>query len=224
LRMENAKTLTISAYQSIRSDILAGRLEPGRKLRIQELVERLEVSPSVIREALSRLSAETFVVAEPQRGFRVAAIDVEDVRDLTDVRVDIEAKCLRQSITNGDLKWETEIVAALHTLAGTPYHTDAISDDWSAAHARFHFALVAACSSRWLLRIREQLFAQADRYRQINIRISASNRDVVKEHTLIADAVLGRDVDLAIERMTEHLRATEIMTLRSLESKRCPTM
>ena len=110
--MENAKTLTISAYQSIRSDILAGRLEPGRKLRIQELVERLEVSPSVIREALSRLSAETFVVAEPQRGFRVAAIDVEDVRDLTDVRVDIEAKCLRQSITNGDLKWETEIVAA----------------------------------------------------------------------------------------------------------------
>lgn len=220
--MATSKSMTVSTYHLIRADIIAGRLEPGRKLRIQELVERLEVSPSVIREALSRLSAEALVTAEPQRGFRVAAIDVEDVRDLTDVRIDIEAKCLRQAIMNGDLRWESEIAAAYHSLIRTPYQTEAVSDDWSAAHAKFHFALVAACNSRWLLRIREQLFAQADRYRHINIRTSA-DRDVVKEHSLIADAVLGRNVELAVERMTEHLRATEIMTLKSLESKRLAT-
>jgi GntR family carbon starvation induced transcriptional regulator len=70
-----------------------------------------------------------------------------------------------------------------------------------------------------LLRIREQLFAQADRYRQINIRSSTSDRDVVGEHSRIADAVLSRDENLAIERMTAHLRATEVPTLQSLESK-----
>ncbi len=119
---------------------------------------RLEVSPSVVREALSRLSAETLVVAEPQRGFRVAPINAEDVSDLTDVRVDIEMKCLRQAIKNGDLAWEEEIVAANHALGRTPYQTHEISDEWSAVHARFHVALVAACNSPWLLRIREQLF------------------------------------------------------------------
>jgi len=217
--MSTGKSLTESAYQAIRSDILAGRLEPGRKLRIQDLVDRLQVSPSVIREALSKLSAESLVMAEPQRGFRVTAIDMEDVRDLTAVRIDIEAKCLRQAISAGDLKWESDIVAAFHALAHTPYRTDAISDDWSAAHAIFHASLVAACKSRWLLRIREQLFAQADRYRQINIRSSTSDRDVVGEHSRIADAVLCRDENLAIERMTAHLRATEVLTLRSLESK-----
>lgn len=214
--MFDEKTLTVSAYRSIRSDILAGRLEPGRKLRIQELVTRLEVSPSVVREALSRLSAEMLVIAEPQRGFRVAPINAEDVSDLTDVRVDIEMKCLRQAIKNGDLAWEEEIVAANHALSRTPYHTHEISDEWSAVHERFHAALVAACNSPWLLRIREQLFAQAERYRRINIRSSKLDRDVVEEHARIADAVLSRDVDLAMERMTAHLRATEILTLESL--------
>jgi DNA-binding GntR family transcriptional regulator len=218
--MLDDKSLTVSAYRSIRSDILAGRLEPGRKLRIQELVDRLEVSPSVVREALSRLSAETLVVAEPQRGFRVSPINAEDVSDLTDVRVDIEMKCLRQAIKNGDLAWEEEIVAANHALGRTPYQAHEISDEWSEAHARFHVALVAACNSPWLLRIREQLFAQAERYRRINIRTSSSNRDVVEEHAKIANAVLNRDIDLAMELMTAHLRATEIHTLESLRSQK----
>ncbi|MFG1465680.1 FCD domain-containing protein [Xanthobacter sp. DSM 24535] len=217
--MTDSPSRTVSAYRHIRSDILAGRLEPDRKLRIQELAGSLGVSPSVVREALSRLSAESLVVAEPQRGFRVAPINAEDVKDLTAVRIDIELKCLRRAMSEGDVSWEAAIVAANHALNRTLYNTDDMSDEWTSAHAKFHYALVAACDSAWLLRIREQLFLQGERYRRINIRMSSDDRDLSGEHTKLAEAVLSRDMELASERMTEHLRLTETLTLQSLQSQ-----
>jgi DNA-binding GntR family transcriptional regulator len=211
-------SLTVSVYSRLRSDILAGRLPPGRKLKIQGLSDRLGVSPSVVREALSRLSAESLVLAEPQRGFRVSPINAADVRDLTAVRTDIELKCLRSAISEGGLSWETAIVAARHELVGTPYDIHDLSDGWTEAHAKFHYALVAACDSPWLLRIREQLFVQGERYRRINIRMSHEGRDLRVEHSELAQAVLNRDTPLATELMREHLRLTETLTLQSLMS------
>ncbi|OSI71584.1 MULTISPECIES: GntR family transcriptional regulator [Bradyrhizobium] len=217
--MTESPSRTISIYNQVRSDILAGRLEPDRKLRIQELAASLEVSPSVVREALSRLSAESLVIAEPQRGFRVAPINAADVSDLTEVRIDIELQCLRRAISRGNVDWEVAIVAANHALSRTPHDTREVSDAWTVAHARFHAALVAACDSPWLLRIREQLFLQGERYRLINIRMSGDDRDLRGEHSQLADAVLSRDVSLATERMTNHLRLTETLTLLSLRSE-----
>jgi DNA-binding GntR family transcriptional regulator len=209
-------SLTVSAYARLRADILAGRLAPEKKLKIQELSQYLAVSPSVVREALSRLSAEALVIAEPQRGFRVAPINAADVSDLTAVRIDIELKCLLRAMNQGGLKWETAIVAADHELSRTPHDIHDLGDDWMEAHARFHGALVSACDSPWLLRIREQLFAQGERYRRINARMSNADRDLRVEHSTLARAILGRETKLATELMTEHLKLTETLTLQSL--------
>ena len=214
---QDATSLTVSAYVRLRSDILAGRLPADGKLKIQDLAQYLGVSPSVVREALSRLSAEALVIAEPQRGFRVAPINAADVSDLTAVRIDIELKCMHRAMKLGGLKWEAAIVAADHELSHTPHDIRDLGDDWMIAHAKFHAALVAACDSPWLLRIREQLFVQGERYRRINVRMSRADRDLRAEHSALAQAILGRDVKLATDLMTEHLRLTEVLTLQSLK-------
>jgi len=213
----DSTSLTYSAYKRLRAEILAGRLPPERKLKIHDLSSWLSVSPSVVREALSRLSAESLVVAEPQRGFRVAPITAEDVSDLAEVRMDIETKCLRRAMSVGGVAWEVGIVAARHELVRTPYAVDDPSDEWTEAHAKFHRALVAACDSQWLLKIREQLFIQGERYRRINIRVSGEGRDLNGEHEEIAAAVVARDVPRAVDLMTSHLRVTETLTLQSLK-------
>src|SRR5580704_6681604 len=120
MNKESSPNMTQGAYEGLRADLLACRILPGKKLKIQELCTRFSVSLGAIREALSRLTSEGLVVAEPQRGFRAAPISPEDLSDLTRVRIEIEALCLRRAIAQGDVDWEARLVAAFHRLSRTP--------------------------------------------------------------------------------------------------------
>jgi len=143
---ESGVNLTQSAYELLRADILSCRLPPGSKLKIQETVHPLRGRPRRHREALSRLTSEGLVIAEPQRGFKAAPISPEDLTDLTKVRIEIDSLCLRKAIENGDVAWESRLVAAFHRLSRTPERVAGdptrSSEEWAEAHAGFHTALV----------------------------------------------------------------------------------
>ena len=208
---------TAETYETLKQSILSGTLRPRTRLRIEQLSEKLTVSAGAIREALSRLTSEGMVVAEPQRGFLVAPISKTDLRDLTAVRIDIEVKCLRRSIALGDVDWETDVVAAHHRLTKTPEHLPdgSTHPEWPMVHASFHDALVAGCDSSWWLRLRGQLFLQAERYRRLSIPHSRVVRDVAGEHKTLADATLARNADAAARAIEDHLRLTADLLLAS---------
>ena len=96
-------TRTEQVYEVIRSELLNGGLRPGQKLKMVELTERFGVSQSVIREALTRLTEQGLLVATPQRGFRVRDLPIEDIAELTETRIQIEALALRLAVERGDL-------------------------------------------------------------------------------------------------------------------------
>lgn len=213
----DAPNLTQAAYEAVRADLLACRIHPGSRLKIQELCARFSVGLGAIREALSRLTSEGLVVAEPQRGFRAAPISVADLRDLTMVRIQIEGLCLRRAIAVGTVDWEARLVAAFHRLSRTPERAAAdpvrADDDWAAAHAAFHLALVEGGDSPWLLRLHSQLYAQSERYRRLSIPLDTAARDVGAEHQAILEVVLAREADRAVELLTRHLAATTAILL-----------
>ncbi|HSY84946.1 MAG TPA: FCD domain-containing protein [Verrucomicrobiae bacterium] len=209
---DNSLNLTQGAYEDLRADLLSCRILPGSRLKIQELCTRLSVSLGAIREALSRLTSEGLVVAEPQRGFRAAPISPEDLSDLTRVRIEIEALCLRRAIALGDVDWEARLVAAFHRLSRTPERapSDPVrsNDEWAAAHAAFHLALVEGCGSPWLLRLHSQLYDQSERYRRLSVSLARQARKIGDEHQAIMDATLGRDADKAVALVTAHMTET----------------
>jgi DNA-binding GntR family transcriptional regulator len=204
--------LTQGAYEQLRADLLSCRIQPGTRLKIQDLCTRLSVSLGAIREALSRLTSEGLVVAEPQRGFRAAPISPEDLRDLTTVRIEIDSLCLRQAVARGDVDWEARLVAAYHRLSRTPAHNvndpGSTTDDWAEAHAAFHRALVEGCNSPWLMRLHNQLYDQSERYRRLSVSVAPRRRDIGDEHQKILDAVLARNADKAVELLSKHLNVT----------------
>ena len=205
-------SLTRDAYERLRADVLACRLQPGARLKIGDLCQTLSVSLSAVREALSRLTSEGLVVAEPQRGFRVAPISAEELADLTNVRAQIEGTCLERAIAIGDLGWESQLVAAFHCLSHTaerePSDPQRMNEAWAVAHAAFHEALVGACDSPWLLRLRAMLYAQSERYRRLSVPLAEIARDLNREHRDIMDAALARDSGRAKALMTRHLELT----------------
>lgn len=205
-------SLTAQAYMRIRNDILACRLSPGQKLKISEICGQLDVSLGAVREALSRLTSEGLVDAEPNKGFRVAPITQEELEDLTKTRILIECECLSSAIAHGDLKWETGIVSTLFELSRidlqAPDDPARVNAAWVETHRRFHEALVAACDSTWMLRLRGILYAQSERYRSASVPLDRTRRDVAGEHKAIADAAIARDTDAACAAMRDHLRLT----------------
>jgi DNA-binding GntR family transcriptional regulator len=212
-------SLTQLAHDRLRADVLACRLKPGERLVMSQLCDKLQVSLGAVREALSRLTSEGLVIAEPQRGFRVAPISAEDLRDLTAVRLEIELLCLKDSLAHGDVAWEAGLVSAHHTLSRTPQRTSGderlLSESYATAHRNFHESLVAACKSPWLLKLRALLYDQSERYRRLSIPLAERERDVNGEHKAILDAALARDVARAAALFTVHLERTSQILLHT---------
>lgn len=221
--MESPTSLTHGAYAELRSELLACNFAPGEKLKIDDLCRRFAVGSSAVREALSRLASEGFVVSEPQRGFRVAPLSVDALRDLTDVRCSIEALCLRGAIEKGGLEWQSQVVAALHRLTHTPVWADKAarrySNEYARAHETFHEVLAAGCGSPWLLHLRAVLFNHSARYRWFTGPLSKVDRDLDKEHREIAEAALARDSERAVTLMNAHLQLTAKIVLDAVSGR-----
>ena len=100
-------TVGESAYRKIRSDIVFGRLNPGARLRLDRLASEYGASVSTLREILSRLSSEGLVIAEGQRGFRVAPVSPNGFEDVAAMRLLLETYALPLSFAAGDLEWES---------------------------------------------------------------------------------------------------------------------
>ncbi|WP_421937667.1 GntR family transcriptional regulator [Phenylobacterium sp.] len=212
-----ARSQTSLAYQRLRADIMFGRHAPGARLKINDLAQRMEVSPGAIREGLSRLVAEQLVVSQDQKGFAVAPLSIQDLEDLTDLRCEVEAIALRRALANGDDAWEAAVLAAAHRLSRVPPRVGRDLDAtmaWIARHAEFHAALVSACGSRRLRDLHAQLYEQSERYRGLSAHADR-DRDVGGEHQAIVDAALARDADRLVDLMVRHIRATTALIIGS---------
>jgi GntR family carbon starvation induced transcriptional regulator len=206
-------------FERLRSEILSGQRLPEARLNIAVLAQELKVTPGAVREALAALEAESLAASEPSRGYRVSPVSLVDLRDLVQARIEIEKLCIAESIRHGDLTWESKVVAAMHRLTRVPHHDpkmhDRLNRDWADAHAEFHRALVGGCANRWLLRMREILYRQSERYRQFAATQITTERDTESEHKALEIAVLNRNVSAAQEAMTAHLAKTAEMLLQS---------
>ena len=215
------RSQTSAAYARLREDILAGRLQPGERLKIAEIAFALEVSPGAIREALSRLVPEQLVVLRDQKGFVVAPLSIGDLEDLTDLRCEVEAIALRRSVLRGDIGWEGSVLAAAHRLRRTKILTSAdrsLNSDWVERHRAFHTALVSACGSPRLLALHAQFYEQSERYRSLSFPTAGEReRDRQGEHQALADAALDRNADGLVELTFKHFHETTLRIIRAAE-------
>jgi GntR family carbon starvation induced transcriptional regulator len=208
ISMEPA-TLATAVYLRLREDILRGVLPPETKLRLELMRERYDASPSPVREALNRLSSEGLVAQHDQRGFYVSSVSLIELRELVKTRCWVEELALRETISVGDSAWEEGVLVALHRLLRAPrYVSGAVeiaNPKWEELHRRFHEQLISQCGSRSLLRFCAELRDQIDRYRHIAAAI-LGKLEVNLEHEAIGSAVLKRDVERAVELLTNHYR------------------
>lgn len=208
------------AYEALQLAIVSCEIVPESKIRIAEICEIYGFSTGAVREALSRLTADGFVVAEPQKGFRAAPISIDDLKELTESRIEVERLCLKLSIEKGDVGWEGKVLVAHHSLQRIPIRLkdqgNKLNPAWAAQHEEFHHALAAGCQNRWLMRLRQTLYQQSERYRQMSVPLESQQRDIEKEHKYLCDAALDRDLPRASSALQSHLEKTTEIIINGL--------
>jgi len=225
----STQTLSEVVYDRLRLDIRSGILAPGRPLRMEWLKATYGIGATPLREALSRLSAEHLVTLQGGRGFRVAEISLKEFDELVALREDLEYRALKEALVHGDDAWETNIVACYYSLSKLPWHVvnnDARKQEQrEVRHRAFHSAVVAACGSTWLMRLRDQLSAHEERYRRIAMHgggwSKSVSREVEREHRQIMDAAIERDLDRAWAILQKH-RWRTCAAVRSLFADAAP--
>lgn len=89
-----------SAVRALRAQILSGHFPAGERLGEADLAERLNVSRTPVREALSRLAAEGLVDLVPNRGARVAAWTTDELREIFELRLAVEPEIVARAVPN----------------------------------------------------------------------------------------------------------------------------
>ena len=208
--LENSRSLVSKAYKLIKDEIVSGRIEPGRKLKIDELKAEFKFGSSVIREALSLLTSDNLVERVDQRGFFVSDVSLNEYEEILNMRCLLEEQAVRDAVSHGSALWEEQVISANYRLSRVSRSLDTkrfmSNPAWEAAHKNFHMTLISACRSSLLIKFCQQLYEHNIRYRELAAVNLYHGRDGIAEHTEICDAVVNRNADLAASLLLNHYK------------------
>jgi DNA-binding GntR family transcriptional regulator len=210
--MDRVNGLAGQAYGRLRQAILSGDYAPGAALFENQLAEKLGMSRTPVREALQTLSRDGFVEIVPNRGYFIPRLSVDDVRELYELRENLEglaARCAALRATDADIDELDHLFQQYESAA----HWEA----WVRLGTEFHEKLVALANNKRLAGMLDSLQAQISMTRQSALRHVKGRRDeAVREHRAILDAMRRRDPDEAERQTRAHVRLSHEATLRSL--------
>ena len=198
-------TLADQAYRVLREEIISGKLEPGERITERDLAARLSVSPTPIREALSRLEHEHLIERTETRRLIVAEPSIRRLYELTLMEAALRGVGARLAAENASDRELADIKAAHARF------TELISPPEMLAAARdLHRLIDEASHNDVLIKMIATATAFDLKFRVETIPdIYAGNRKAViarhREHGRIVAAIVRRDGEAAEELMRSHI-------------------
>lgn len=144
------------AYSQIKEKIITTAMLPGSVIEEAALMAELGLGRTPIREALKFLEAEKLVVVSPRRGMFVADVSLTDLRQIEEIRLELDALCVRlavQRMTSGQMEEMRRLTEELTAYQGSRSQEELLDLD-----RRFHALLRAAAHNQLLAAECEMLF------------------------------------------------------------------
>jgi GntR family transcriptional regulator of vanillate catabolism len=208
---------TLDALLRLRDLILGGALEPGERLFELAVVERLGVSRTPVRAALSKLEDEGLLEALPGGGYAVRAFTRRDVDDAIEVRGVLEGAAARLAAERGasgeQIAAARALLSRIDAIVAAPALSEAQFQDYMELNEAFHAALVAMAASptlaKQLARSYALPFAAPSGFVMAQARLPEARTILVfaqEHHHSVLDAVEAREGARAEALMREHAR------------------
>ena len=204
------------AYDQIKDMLLSGELKQGEKLVVGHLAQQLSISPTPVKEALNRLTAEGLLITLPRRGFQVKCFTAKEVSDIFDCRLMMETYAAPLAIKNWSKhpELQEEMRSALNALANIPVH-----DYVAITHteASFHSCIIRLSENDYLFKLYNMIYSIG--FAGFVYEASYHFEIAQTEHQQIVDALESGSTERLVATLTKHLSKTAELYAEKPEMK-----
>lgn len=203
-RIGSDRTLYKIVYGELYEAIVTGSLAPGEPLREDSIAQELGVSRGPVREALRQLEESGLVVTSHHRGTFVAKISADDLRQICDIRIELEGLAVRKLVVDdlvtpqliGDLEAICDEMASLPT------------GDNLTADRRFHDLLYQATGHRRLLKLLDHVRGLHHVYMNVSSELfHIPGKEAAELHRDVIRALCSGDPTVAEQAIQRHVAA-----------------
>jgi DNA-binding GntR family transcriptional regulator len=201
----------LSPYETLLREILRGELLPGEALTELSLAERLAVSRTPIREALTRLEQDG-LLKRTSRGMVLRERSPEEILDIYEVRILLEADAARSAAERRlalDVITMKRIAGEVEAM-GAGDDPDAIAE----ANREFHRAVWRAAHNEPILDLLQRIHRHLARYPATTLSYPGRREAALSEHRLLIAAIEARDGEKAVQASTRHFTAARDIRLQ----------
>lgn len=198
----SAATAHSHVYDRIKAMATTFRLRPGEKVNELELARYLGVSRTPVREALSRIAAEGFLVATPNRGYTVRALDAKQLMGLYEYRATVESGVVRLVCMRASDEQLAEL-ATFVEASRDEVDTDAQALRLLSRDEAFHEHLAELCGNAEFLRSVRSINERLRFPRWIDLKVRRSQTP--NDHPHIVAALQARDAAAVHALMNHHI-------------------
>ncbi len=200
-------------YERLRSDLISLELVPGERLSERNLERRLGASRTPIREALLRLEAEG-LVQRGEGGLRVAPLDLEELLEAFELRVETEALAVRLACARADHARLDALQARMDAVLANPS-----PDAWYEIGTDYHVEIAALSGNRFVHRSVRDTVTRIARARWLMASSEAGRLAAHREHSAIIAMIRENRPEAAEAAIRAHIGIVRDSLVRAMREE-----
>lgn len=206
---QDKRTLSEVVTDTLRYNILAGRMVSGEKIKESFLAKELEVSRAVIREAFIRLETEGLIEKKSNHSAYIKRFDYQDTEELFEYRRILEIAAAERILNRG-IDISEELEKKLRLMKIQVYNPDDKYIDRIRLDMSFHRFMVNKCGNVHIIRSWETLYGQllVVLYAISRLKYTAIHdldADMQASHMPLVEAFRSGDIQRVRDVLIEHI-------------------
>jgi DNA-binding GntR family transcriptional regulator len=204
-------SVTASALNFLRENIIMGNLKPGDKLNECDISNSISISRPPLREAFRLLENEYLVVNIPRRGTYVNEMSVKDFTDISQIREMIECYAV-DILKSAGIYDLTKVTQALENSSALPAVTNPGNPllilERVEVLLSFHKTLVESAGNLHLIRLYQSFRANLARYQFLYFQVTGTEQHSLEDHQHILDLISTKEYEKAKKQLKQHIDYT----------------
>lgn len=205
------RNLSSIVVEYIKEKILTGEYKDGDHVSETLVAQELGMSRAPVREGIKDLQNQGLIIFKPNKGNYVAKITLDDVKEIFDIRLQLEDSILeilikQNKLTDQDLAVLSGMVDDMVNVLNTDEDFEHKSVKINQKDVEFHKFLWNKSESKRRVKILSDLYAQLQMAMVIDNRFTGDLESTAKDHYEIVQALTKKDLEKSKKALRNHIR------------------